>query len=166
MSERPEFDLVDLELLKESPQRWSVDYWRLMGQCEMYLRDNRYGDPRKCFTQMQLMVRQAMKAHAREQTYCPWDDNYVRKPFYAESENIKPTTAEDHVLLALHHATGLGVKRKDLTAVVVDAGYKPTVVSMVLSRMEEAGHVKRVDHGVYGITPAGRKTPIIKAALA
>ena len=74
MSEIRVYDLVDIDLLKESPQRWTIRDYERMGQCEYYLRTQRDEQgSRSCATAMRLLIRSAMGAHYRQQSYCPWD---------------------------------------------------------------------------------------------
>lgn len=169
MAERV-YDLVDLELLKESPQRWSVRQYELMGTCEYYMRTRAVDQgARASKTQMRLLIRSAMAAHARELTFCPWDDDYNRKPFkpfVTEEDDAKPTTAAEHVLVLLALHDKIGCKRKDINAAVTQHGYSVSAVNVALADLEKSGSIKRIDHGVYALDRHAGKKPVVRAALA
>lgn len=167
MAERHLFDLIDLELCKDSPMSWGDRDWEIMGMCEGKLRR---GNGHLVYTLMHGFVMRARKAFVREGRESPWDDNYARKVFVipGEPEPVEPKNNRDFILTALANvATSGGVRRKDILLEVAKLTSAPhSTLNVLIDKMEEEGWLRRIGHGVYDLTPQSKKLPVVKAAIA
>lgn len=167
MSERHMFDLIDLELCKDAPMSWGDRDWEIMGMCEGKLRR---GQPQLVYTLMHGFVNRSKKAFFREGRESPWDDNYRRRVFVVpgEPELIEPKNNRDFILTALANINTLGgVRRKDILIEVAKLTSAPhSTLNVLVDKMEEEGLLRRVGHGVYDLSPAAKKLPVVKSAIA
>lgn len=163
-----QYDLTDLELIKDAPRRWLQSEWAQIGICEGAIRDGRAAVIR---VQMHLMVRAAKKAYLRESMYCPWGDEQERKPFkpfVTAADDVQPTTAKEVVLAVLSTApNALGMRKRDiLVAAAKLANYTEATLSQALQSMEKDGAIKRIDYGCYAMLPKAGRHPVVVAARA
>lgn len=74
---RKGFAISELEALKSSPLTWTQDDYRLMGECEYWLRARKSHLGLALRQQLHGLVRRATLAYGRRGGECPWDQrNY------------------------------------------------------------------------------------------
>ncbi len=76
---RKSFVLDELDALKRSPLSWTVADYRLMGDCEYWMRDRKMALGVSLRIQLHGLVRRAVIAYGRRGGECPWHPNYEWK---------------------------------------------------------------------------------------
>lgn len=151
------YSAVDIELIKRSPLRMTVEQGADLGRCETVLRQS--GDLGAYRVRLHLLIRAAANAHEREGVPSPWTPDYDL--VVGESKDPGdplpqgPATIDEHILA--HLATHGRTRREDLIVAVCARGYAEASVGSRITALAGDGKIVRPAHGIYDIGKRGPK---------